>query len=78
MDDELLVTVTPDDLMLMEDHGTIISLTGTSQDGKERVTFGGDRRMMAMLIDAIISTDEEQIASVPAWAVLGIYETQEV
>lgn len=67
--DELLVTVGPDDLATVEDHGTIWTVVGISGDGKERVLVAGDHRPMRHLIEAVHQDGETKTVSVEAWQV---------
>lgn len=76
MDDELIVTVTIEDVATAFADGSIIRMTGTTDDGR-RVTFAGDHRPMGTLIENLL-TDEDESATVAleAWQILSIEEVR--
>ena len=59
-----VVTVSPSDLYTMVYHGSVVAVTGTSEDGTQRITFAGDTRLMCTLLDAVKGSDCEQQARV--------------
>lgn len=62
------ITVTREDLATGSNEGTVIMITGTSENGA-RVTFAGDQRQMAAMIMAVV-TEGQATAVVDAWQVL--------
>jgi hypothetical protein len=65
IDDNLQVTVTE----LVANEGTIVLFAGHTEDGT-RVTFGCDHRMAGPLAEAVM-LDQDPVADVPPWSVLG-------
>jgi hypothetical protein len=63
----MLLTVTPD--AVLADQGTIIVMTGLTEDGNVQV-FGADRRQAEVLIDAALA-DGEAVAQVEDYLLLG-------
>jgi hypothetical protein len=64
------VHVSTADLETVENHGSVMRVTGTTEDGRERITFAGDTRMMVGLFEAIVATDETQAAPVADYQIL--------
>lgn len=65
----MIITVSTDALTEVEDHGSILVFTGTTEDGK-RQRFGVDHRPASWLIDAVEEEGEVQ-ADVEEWQLLG-------
>lgn len=54
-----------------EDHGSVIVVTGTSEDGTKAIRFGGDHRPMGGLYEAV--QEQGEIAcEVEPWQVSGV------
>lgn len=66
-----LVRVTKADLATVEDHGSVIAITGTHGRSSKRVTFAGDRRVMEVLIQAVLN-GEEPLGNVEEWQILSV------
>lgn len=66
----LAIDVTVDDLDTVQDHGSVIAITGTAHPSGDRVTFAGDHRSMAGLL-AIVADNLEVRAAVEPWQILG-------
>lgn len=66
----MIVTVTTDDLdETLRNEGSVVRVTGTSEDG-ERITFAGDHRPMADFVGAVMD-DGEARCEVEDWQILG-------
>lgn len=63
------VTVTSEDLDTIVDHGSVIEVTGTAEDGA-RVTFAGDHRPMTFFLNAVKESGEE-VTDVAKWQIRG-------
>jgi hypothetical protein len=63
------VWVTRADLDSAVDHGTTISVTGTTEDGRERVTFAGHHRTMAGLM-TLVELSGDCLTQVEPWQIL--------
>lgn len=48
----MLLTLTSEDLPTVVGHGSVVQVTGTDEDGA-RVTFAGDHRVMAGMLEAL-------------------------
>ena len=65
----MLLTITVEDLDTVENHGSIVRITGTADNG-DRVTFAGDTRAMngmaefvEELGDVVVDVEDWQILS---------------
>ncbi|RZU36006.1 hypothetical protein EV284_3489 [Streptomyces sp. BK022] len=65
----MLVTVAVEDLDTIENHGSVIAITGTTEDNT-RVTFAGDTRVMGGLIEWVEEAGDT-LVQIEAWQVLG-------
>ena len=66
----MLIDLTHDDLDTVQNHGSVIAITGTSADDPtQRVTFAGDHRSMAGLL-AMLEDGLDVPALVEDWQVL--------
>lgn len=63
------VTVTAEDLDTARNEGSVLLVTGTTEDGT-RVRFAGDHRPMAGFL-AVVEDEGEATAEVESWQVLG-------
>lgn len=63
------VIVTPEDLNDVFFDGSVIVVTGTSEDGRKRVTFVGDARPTRELLQAVADSGEPQTAYTEDFAV---------
>ncbi|GAC1527429.1 MAG: hypothetical protein NVS3B1_17730 [Marmoricola sp.] len=54
-----------------EDHGSVIVVTGTSEDGAKEIRFGGDHRPMRGLYEAV-QAEGEIFAEIEPWQVSGV------
>jgi len=67
----MIVYLTVADVETVQDHGTVWTITGTTESG-ERVTFGGDWRPMRDLVAALEVSDDQQLAvEVESWQIRG-------
>jgi hypothetical protein len=65
-----IITLTIEDLATLASHGSVWSITGTGEDG-ERVTFGGEPRLMDDVAGALMIGDEDEVeVSIEDWQVL--------
>lgn len=70
------VTLTIEDVSTFTDHGSVVAITGTGEDG-QRVTFGADVRMMEPVMQALIIGDEPEVdVEVEDWQILSTEEAQ--
>jgi len=60
-----LITLTPEDLGTVEDHGTIVRMTGTSEDSSERVLVAGDHRPIWHLFEAV-AVEQQPVIVAPS------------
>jgi hypothetical protein len=68
--DGTVIDLTNDDLDTVQNHGSVIAITGTDrEDPTLRVTFAGDHRSMAGLL-ALLEDGEEVPAVIEDWQVL--------
>jgi hypothetical protein len=68
--DSTVIDLTTDDLDTVQNHGSVITITGTDrEDPTRRVTFAGDHRSMAGLL-ALLEDGEEVPAVIEDWQVL--------
>lgn len=63
------VTITADDIASLEDHGSVVLLTGTDEDGS-RVTFAGEPRMIDDVARAVMFDDEDVTVFVEIWQIM--------
>jgi hypothetical protein len=63
------VTVSPVDLPEVFFDGSVVVVTGTSEDGRSRVTFVGDSRPTRSLLMSVAESGEPQVAVVEHWQV---------
>lgn len=66
----MTVRVTNQDLLSARDEGTVIVVTGTDTETRDRVTFAGDRRVMDSLAEAVIMSEDGVPAEVEDYQVL--------
>jgi hypothetical protein len=66
------ITVTTDDLTTLRGMGSsVLTVTGTDKNG-DRVTFAGDHRPMATMLDALIDGEDTEVtAEVEPWQQTG-------
>lgn len=66
------ITVTTEDLTTLRGMGSsVLTVTGTDENG-DRVTFAGDHRPMAAMLDALIDGEEAEVtAEVEPWQQMG-------
>ena len=65
----MLITLTGQDVATVDDHGSIVVITGTAEDGS-RVTFGGDPRPMADIVLALLGDEEDEVTvDVEGWQI---------
>lgn len=56
------VTVAPDDLHDVFFDGSVVVVTGTSEDGRSRITFVGETRPTRELLYAVLNSGEPKTA----------------
>ncbi len=66
----MFVTLTEGDLEQAENHGSVIVLYGSTEDGRW-VQFGADARVANDLVDIVREHGEVQV-EVEGWSILGI------
>jgi hypothetical protein len=66
------VIVTPDDLDDVFFDGSVVIVTGTSEDGRSRITFVGDARPTRELLEAVSISGEPKTAYTEDFAVTRI------
>jgi hypothetical protein len=66
------VVITPEDLPEVFIDGSVMVVTGTTEDGTKRVTFVGDARPTGELLRAVQESGEPQIAVTGDFAVTSI------
>jgi hypothetical protein len=54
------VTLTIDDVLTAVDHGSVVAITGTDENGR-RVTFAGDVRPMNEVMSSLIMDLEDEV-----------------
>jgi hypothetical protein len=65
-----IIDVTLDDMDTVQDHGSVVAITGTDrEDPTRRITFAGDHRSMHGLF-AILEANYEVPAVIEDWQVL--------
>jgi len=65
------IRLTIEDAATADSQGSIVLLTGTDVETGDRVTFGGDVRPMADLIEALLADEEDEIvAEVEGWQII--------
>lgn len=75
----MLIDLEISDLETVENHGTVVAITGTSRESgtsvesARRVRFAGDHRTMAGLLEAV-SSGEPISAQVEDWQVISMEE----
>ena len=65
------VIVSPDDLDGVFFDGSVIIVTGTSEDGRSRITFVGDARPTRELLQAVSESGEPMTAYVESYQITG-------
>lgn len=70
------ITLTIEDVSTFTDHGSVVAMTGTDENGN-RVTFAGDARMMEPVMQALIIGDEPEVdVEVEEWQILSTEESK--
>lgn len=68
----MTITLVDTDIATLVDHGSIIAITGTDEEG-QRVRFGADARMIEPALQALVMDEEYEIdVEVDDWQVLGV------
>lgn len=68
------VTLTITDIETAVDHGSVVQITGTNEEG-QRVTFAGDTRPMLQVMEALVTDVEDEITvEVEDWQISGVSE----
>jgi hypothetical protein len=66
----MIVTLTIEDVATLTDHGSVVAITGTDEDG-QRVTFAGDSREMEVMVSALVIGDEPEVeAEIEDWQII--------
>lgn len=69
----MVVTLVEEDIVTIQDHGSVALITGTNEDG-ERVTFGVDPRALDDIGRALIFGEEFEITvEVEGWQIMGSF-----
>ena len=67
----MLIKFLPEDVNTAVQQGSIVVMTGTSEETGERVTIGGDSRAMVNIVDALMNDVEDEIlVDVEGWQIL--------
>jgi hypothetical protein len=68
--EQTVVVVGPDDLETVVGHGSVIEVTGASEDGAQRIRFAGDWRPMEAMLADVEFSGEAVVAVVSSWQIL--------
>ena len=71
-----MATVIVDEDSPVEDHGSVLVVTGTSEDGTQRIRFGGDHRPMRGLLEHVAEHGATR-AEVEAWQITGTFPIEQ-
>ncbi len=67
----MIVTLTIEDVATLTEHGSVVTITGTGEDG-QRVTFAGDfLREMEAVVSALVIDDEPEVeVEIEDWQII--------
>lgn len=67
----MTVTLSIDDFSTVQDHGSVVLITGTGEEG-QRVTFGIEPRMLDDIAGLVLDEGDMDVW-VESWAIMGTF-----